>query len=244
MSWAHQSSLAYSELDVDDEQRTVRYRVRLANSDLFEALELDSDRSATDEEIRSGASKLYRYARKRIALETSPAMSCPAENQPIELSKSGAGSFAVLVWTWSCPEPIDEITLVYDLFFDLDPLHTSPLRARFGSDQASVILDDGENRFVWTLGEPPPSGFVGFLYSGVEHILFGLDHILFLVSLLLVAVLAGKNGALELRGTRSGLRYALTIVTSFTIAHSLTLIAAALGYIPIPARLVESIIAL
>jgi hydrogenase/urease accessory protein HupE len=243
-AWAHQSSLAYSELDIDAARQKVRYRVRLANTDLFEALELDSDRAATDAEIEAGSSKLYPYVQERVHLETKKAMKCSAETEPLGLEKSGAGSFAVLAWTWSCPEPIDELTLVYDLFFDLDPLHTSPLRARYQGEQASVILDDGENRFVWALGEPPPSGFVGFLYSGVEHILFGLDHILFLVSLLLVAVLRRDGKELALRGTRDGLRYALTIVTSFTIAHSVTLILAALGYIPIPARLVESIIAL
>ena len=62
-SSAHQSSLAYSELDVEDDQKRVRYRVRLASGDLFKALELDSDRPATDDEIREISEQLAQSVR-------------------------------------------------------------------------------------------------------------------------------------------------------------------------------------
>ena len=68
-----------------------------------------------------------------------------------------------------------------------------------------------------------------FIPSGVHHILIGPDHILFLVGLLLL------GGAL---------RRLVTIVTMFTVGHSITLSLAALDIVTPPAWLIEPAIAL
>jgi hydrogenase/urease accessory protein HupE len=70
--------------------------------------------------------------------------------------------------------------------------------------------------------------FANFLSLGVKHILTGYDHLLFLFGLLLVA-----------RGFFSS----LGIITSFTIAHSITLAVATLHLMQIPSRIVEPMIA-
>jgi hydrogenase/urease accessory protein HupE len=70
--------------------------------------------------------------------------------------------------------------------------------------------------------------FANFLSLGVKHILTGYDHLLFLLGLLVVA-----------RGFFS----ALSIITSFTIAHSITLAVATLRLVQIPSRIVEPLIA-
>ena len=72
------------------------------------------------------------------------------------------------------------------------------------------------------------SSFTNFLCLGVKHILTGYDHLLFLFGLLLVA-----------RGFFSS----LGIITSFTIAHSITLAVATLHLVQIPSRIVEPLIA-
>jgi hydrogenase/urease accessory protein HupE len=64
---------------------------------------------------------------------------------------------------------------------------------------------------------------------GVEHILSGIDHLLFVLALLII--------------TRGGRKLVKT-VTAFTVAHSITLTLAALGYIHVPQRPVEAVIAL
>ncbi len=68
-----------------------------------------------------------------------------------------------------------------------------------------------------------------FIGAGVHHIAIGPDHILFIVGLLLLG---------------GGLARLLGVVTSFTLAHSVTLALAALGLVRLPARLVEPAIAL
>jgi len=68
-----------------------------------------------------------------------------------------------------------------------------------------------------------------YLWLGIEHILLGLDHVLFIITLLLVA---------------RRLRHVLVAVTTFTLAHSVTLALAALDVMAPPASLVEPLIAL
>ena len=70
--------------------------------------------------------------------------------------------------------------------------------------------------------------FTNFLTLGVKHILTGYDHLLFLLGLLVVA-----------RGFFSS----LSIITSFTVAHSITLAAATFNLAHIPSRIVEPLIA-
>jgi hydrogenase/urease accessory protein HupE len=64
---------------------------------------------------------------------------------------------------------------------------------------------------------------------GVEHILTGIDHLLFVLALLII--------------TGGGWKLVKT-VTAFTISHSLTLTAATLGFVHVPQRPVEAVIAL
>ena len=68
-----------------------------------------------------------------------------------------------------------------------------------------------------------------YFVLGVEHILGGIDHLLFVLALLLIV--------------RGGRRIILT-VTAFTVAHSITLVAATLGWLSVPGAPVEAIIAL
>lgn len=72
------------------------------------------------------------------------------------------------------------------------------------------------------------TGWFDFVRLGVEHILTGYDHLLFLVALLATA-----------RGAWSVIR----IVTAFTLAHSVTLSIGALGIVTVPDRIIEPLIA-
>jgi hypothetical protein len=68
-----------------------------------------------------------------------------------------------------------------------------------------------------------------YLYLGVEHILGGVDHLLFVLALMLLV---------------SGWKRLVATITAFTVAHSITLAAATLGYVTVPGRPVEACIAL
>jgi hydrogenase/urease accessory protein HupE len=77
-------------------------------------------------------------------------------------------------------------------------------------------------------GTPPLPGFRAYARLGVEHILTGVDHLLFLLGLLVAC---------------RSLRTIAGVVTCFTVAHSVTLALAALGVVTLPPRVVEPLIA-
>ena len=87
-----------------------------------------------------------------------------------------------------------------------------------GRPQFTVLAPTGTAEVAWS-----------YLVLGVEHILGGIDHLLFVLALLLVV--------------RGSLRIVATI-TAFTVAHSITLVAATLGWVHVPGPPVEAIIAL
>jgi hydrogenase/urease accessory protein HupE len=86
-------------------------------------------------------------------------------------------------------------------------------------------------RTAFNVQATPGAGEVAaaYLRLGVEHILFGFDHLLFVLALVILV--------------RDWRRVALT-VTAFTIAHSITLAAATLGFVNVPGPPVEASIAL
>lgn len=97
-----------------------------------------------------------------------------------------------------------------------------------GTNQVERLLPQ-HPRFI--VEGPAGTGEVAgsYLVLGVEHILGGVDHLLFVLALLLIV--------------RGGKRIVLTI-TAFTVAHSITLVAAALGWVHVPGPPVEALIAL
>src|SRR5437763_6169248 len=83
--------------------------------------------------------------------------------------------------------------------------------------------------FVVSAAPRPLQVCCTYLSLGIEHILFGVDHLLFVLALLVLV-----KGWRKLVGT----------ITAFTIAHSITLAAATLGFVHVPSKPVEATIAL
>ena len=99
----------------------------------------------------------------------------------------------------------------------------------------------------WSGHFAPLSNFGGFpsmFRLGMRHIAEGTDHLLFLLALLLPApLLAFRSRWTGFGGVRHSIRRILKVVTAFTIGHSTTLGLAALGFLRVPARPIEVLIA-
>jgi hydrogenase/urease accessory protein HupE len=115
--------------------------------------------------------------------------------------------------------------------FPYDPNHETFVNVYEGEALTQAILDRGRPRFEYFAGSRQGVAAVvrKFVPAGIHHILIGPDHLLFLVGLLLLG------------GT---IRQLLVVVTSFTLAHSITLSLAALNIVSPPARFIEPAIAL
>ena len=116
--------------------------------------------------------------------------------------------------------------------FPYDPRHQTFVNVYEDSAlRQQVILDATRTSFEYFSGSARGTIEIArrFIVAGIHHILIGPDHLLFLVGLLL---LGGSMRRLAL------------VVTSFTLAHSVTLTVAALRLFSPPARVVEPLIAL
>jgi hypothetical protein len=154
----------------------------------------------------------------------------------VELVDKGERFFAGVRLDWECKRTAADVVLDDRLFFDVDPRHQTFVRVRgAGGAPAEYVLRQGEQKI--TLARPVSllEHARDYFVLGVEHIFTGYDHLGFLVGLLLVAGFASL---------RSGVRYLLGVVTAFTAAHSITLIASGLGWVRLPSHVVEPAIAL
>jgi len=87
-------------------------------------------------------------------------------------------------------------------------------------------------------------GFTSVFRLGMRHIAEGTDHLLFLLALLLPAPLfVVVSRWAGFAGVRQSLVRILKIVTAFTVGHSITLALAALGFVRVPSRPIEVLIA-
>jgi hypothetical protein len=132
---------------------------------------------------------------------------------------------------FTCPGEIRKLTIRDDMSEILGPSqHTLAAIVWSGGSQQFAFGSDARETSVAVAEEAHASRGAGsFFPLGIEHILTGYDHLLFLL-------------ALMLRG--GGLWSLLKIITAFTIAHSITLALAALDVVMLPSVLVESVIAL
>ncbi|PIQ21919.1 MAG: hypothetical protein COW65_06245 [Cytophagales bacterium CG18_big_fil_WC_8_21_14_2_50_42_9] len=88
------------------------------------------------------------------------------------------------------------------------------------------------------------NGFKSMVQLGIRHISEGTDHLLFLLVLLLPApLLVAGNRWSSFGGVKYSIKHLLKVVTAFTIGHSLTLLAGALGWLRLPGQPVEILIA-
>ena len=243
---AHQSSITYSEARIEGAE--VAYRIRIAPGDLAETIGRDPAvpigrdppaplalASLTADDWR----RLATYVTARIEIADGDTV-CPA----VGARAAAEDDQAVVQWRAVCPAPIARLVLTYRLFFELDPTHSAALRVVApGAEPADTILVEDAARFVWELRAPPPSGALAFVRAGVHHVATGLDHVAFVLALLLALVVIRTADGWGLRPLGPALRATAAVVSAFTVAHSLTLIAAALGWVALPARLVEAAIA-
>jgi hydrogenase/urease accessory protein HupE len=100
------------------------------------------------------------------------------------------------------------------------------LKATRGADSEAAILTPRNNGHAFF--RAPWQVVRDYVVIGVEHILLGTDHLLFLLTIIVAA---------------AGWRYWLGVLTSFTVAHSITLTLALFGVVRVPAGVIEPLIA-
>lgn len=156
---------------------------------------------------------------RRLKLDPVLPEGCARENQRV----TGTGATLVLRWSTRCSLDTGELSIdgldrtLTDVFLRLHRLETGDITA---------VLRPGSSTI--SLAGPSGAPTLAYFRIGVEHIIFGYDHLLFVLGLVLLV----------------RPRQLLPTITAFTLAHSVTLAASALGGVSLPGAPVEITIAM
>jgi hypothetical protein len=248
-SWAtlacgHKASDAYLTLARDGAAINARWDIALRDLDNVLGLDANADGEITWGELRAHQAAIAAYALPRLTV-SSGGSACPLQASRLLVDAHTDGAYAVLELDGRCALAGPTLEVSYTLFRDVDPLHRGLLNlVEHGASRSTVFSADAPIQVVGGDSAGPLAQLGTYVHEGVWHIWLGYDHILFLLSLLLPAVLVRRGGAWQ--GATS-FRHAFVdvakVVTAFTLAHSITLSLAALGVVSLPSRFVESAIA-
>jgi hypothetical protein len=150
---------------------------------------------------------------------------CKNRGEPLAWTEAGVN---VARWTTHCPGGLNgQFVAIGDLESSVTDVLARYERAN-GTTQVARLTPTSPN-FEIKESDTWMEVALTYLMLGVEHILLGVDHLLFVLALLMIV---------------AGWRKLVMTITSFTIAHSLTLAAATLGLVNVPQQPVEAVIAL
>ncbi|MGY1823019.1 HupE/UreJ family protein [Geodermatophilus sp. SYSU D00079] len=243
---AHAHSLDSSTLSVRVGEDSVDATISVALETLDEAVGTDHT-SATD--VDSYADAVTAYLDEHLTVTGADGTAWPETHSGVvRESVEGIESLSVEVTLDPGGADPSAFTLTYDGIIDADPAHEAVvvLTDAAGDISTAGVLtaSDSSLQIGETTTGAISTGFTDMVGYGLHHVLEGADHLLFLLTLLLVAPLVVVAGRWQRReGLAATLRRVLAVVTAFTAGHSLTLIASALGWVAVPGAPVEVLIA-
>ncbi|HYE99287.1 MAG TPA: HupE/UreJ family protein [Planctomycetota bacterium] len=228
------------------DERIVTVDVRVGGRELAVVVQIGQERlrphvklpgdllDLTEVQLLAAKAQIADYVRSRLAVTVDgrPAALEPDAMEPAWEPFGGLGepyiASVLQSFTFAAPEPIREVTVAAD-FFDVPDARVL-VNAGWDGQRRTDIRRTAEP-LVLRLGRLERSGWGlawDFVLLGMHHIFIGFDHVAFLLALLLGAARMGEM---------------VKIVTSFTVAHSLTLLLAAKDAVRVPAQLTEALIA-
>jgi HupE / UreJ protein len=228
---AHWADLAVADIQI--EKQIVNINLMIPTG-LVAQFDDDKNKQLSESEITKHQKDLQTFFNEKVQLtaareknETLTVKSTLAKKLPSNLiATPDTHSNLLLKYQWA--KPIEQLQLHYDLF--VPGVNTARCLAQISKDDRVdnvVFTPDSKNAAL--IDTPIDQKIISFVRLGIEHIWTGYDHILFLISLLM---LGGNLG------------YLLKVVTAFSLSHSVTLFLAALNIISVPSRWVEIAIAL
>ncbi len=256
---AHTTDTSYARVRIFDDRLEVRLTLDIFTLQrIVPDLDANHDAALSRDELRRATPAIQKFLRAHVGIEIDErAADLGAEKDPL--------------WPLDAPDPIPAsawhtnealvsfgfdkalaaapktVTLMFDVFTTLGERHSVLGVFEYRGRTTEVVFTQVEPDYLFDVAFAAPSDGSPasaaapvhrsngddspawrFFKLGVEHILTGYDHLCFLLALFVV----------------SRLRALFAVVTSFTIAHSITLLLAAFGVVTLPTRFIECAIAL
>jgi hypothetical protein len=246
---AHIASNGFLSLNVDRSRISGALELAIRDGELAVGLDRDRDGRVTWGELKAGQPALQNYVRGHLRLAGAGG-ECAMTFAPVMVNERVDGTYLWLPFTAECGSVIKHLSIGYTVLDAEDPshrglltliadgtAHTAVLGGAAAGGASAVREFDLDHPALWT-------AFGEYLRAGVWHIWSGIDHLLFLLSLLLPAVLVRRQDHWEaVPMAAPAFADIVKVVTAFTLAHSITLSLAAFDVIRLPGRLTESVIA-
>lgn len=254
---AHKESDAYVNLRTDPKNTSAllgQFDVALRDLDFAIGIDSNHDGNITWGEVKAHRESIERYVLPNLTVK-GDGLTCQITPNGQMIDAHSDGAYDVILFRALCDKEVpNQITILYQLFKDIDPYHRGIISVFAHGQTSGAVLGPQNTSTTLNLNHPNRwRQFRSFLVDGIWHIWTGPDHLLFILSLLLPAVLVCVRrprtpfdpgvwhpadrfwpAALEL----------VKVISGFTVSHSVTLSLSVLGFVNLPSRLVESGIAL
>ncbi|MSU22608.1 MAG: HupE/UreJ family protein [Opitutus sp.] len=237
---AHNPDTSYARVTIGEHEVRFRFTYDLFTLQKVVALDADRDGRTTRAELQRGLPEIHAFLRRHIAIEidaTTADFGAPggfvwppdSGDAIAEADYHTASGLIHFDFRRPVADPPENVALAFRFIAPLSDRHTVLGSFDHRGATHEVTFTRFEPDYDYVTGYEPPlwQRLWQFLRLGLAHIFFGYDHLCFLLALVVA----------------SRFRELVKIVTSFTVAHSLTLILAALDVMRLPVRLVESGIA-
>jgi len=270
LGYSHQPDRSLIYLSVY-ENDGIEGRFEINVSELNEFLGLNLSENPNVGDVRPFEDKIRAYILKNAAFSSEFGKHKIVFTGEIETLRTDNGTFVLFHFYLENMEQIpDDIEVTYSVFLKEDTSHSNVLGMEYNW-KAGLINNETIMALVFTSGDGTQTlslsdtsvwkGFVAMIKQGIFHIWIGIDHILFILALILPSVVRRRRVGLVEGGEvnvesgtsswkwepvekfKPAFMYILKIITFFTIAHTITLSLAFLNLVDLPSRLVESLIA-
>ena len=249
--FAHKTSDSYLNINLSEKQGNISWSIAVRDLEFAIGLDLDADKKITWAEVLQRKLVIEAYVLSRLSLYTvrnQLKQSCRIDNNKLLVDDKSDGAYLVFDIVSPCLNQVldKELYLDYQLMFDIDKNHRGLILIESEGESTTLVASPGKYTFsLRGKATTLVSVFTNYVLEGIWHILIGLDHILFLLALLLPSVLLYRNGQwLQRENIQGSFISILKIVTAFTLAHSITLSLSVLKIVQLSSQLVEVVIAI
>lgn len=238
---AHNPDTSYARIRLGSDEVETRLTYDIFTLQKITDLDANRDQRVTRDELKAAATVIEKFLRAHVAMEINTNAAGLGEMDAPRFPQDAGDAIEAKEWhtqngliyfTFHKPvlEMPQDVSITFDFFDQFGERHAVLGTFEKGGQTTEVSFNRAEPDYLFDTGFVPShsSRLLKFLKLGVHHIFLGYDHICFLVALIVV----------------SRFKELIKIVTSFTVAHTVTLMLAAMQIVTLPTRLIESGIAL
>jgi len=242
-AWTHQLSTAYLNAELSESgQLSGAVQLRLYDLQKMVVLDTDGNGELTWGETLAQTGSIQDWLDENLYFERNQTACQNTVGHDFLIDQHFNEPYLVLPIQIQCGES-GVLRLSYGGVFAADQTHKLLVNITAQEQNQSRVVSAGQTVIEMDFSKVSRLQMVlDFLWQGMIHIWIGLDHILFLLCLLLACLLQQKT-TLDKQAYKKISVSILGVVTAFTVAHSITLTATALDWIQLPSRWVEVSIA-